>query len=188
MALRIDQGRQLGIAEIADPHRAGDFVPLPGRLNLGHTDAAAWLRFTVEHAAPAPAEWWLEVEPAVNERITLYVPAAGGGDSAREGGASLPFSAREVAFRNPVFKLMVPPGAPQTYYLRVDTRTRTVGWLTFWQPDAFVEAAGKEQIASGLYLGVFCCCCWPASGSSSRCATVSTCTSPFTWRPASSTC
>lgn len=159
MAVRIDKTKALSFEEVASPEAAARFEPLESRLDLGFLSAAAWLRLSVHSDADGPAEWWMELQPgAYITHASLYIPdatGAAGGYTLREAGTALRFSAHELSYRNPVFKLTLPPGVTQTFYLRLESKQRIDARATFWHPDAFIDATGREQFAFGFYLGVY---------------------------------
>ncbi|RJG06002.1 hypothetical protein D3870_08210 [Noviherbaspirillum cavernae] len=155
MSVFIDKSGKMDFEDVAAPYNSERFRPLKGELNEGITDAAIWLKFTVQRSSQYPAEWWLEVQPALIEQLNLYVPNADGSYTMRQAGTHLPFAKREVEYRNPVFKLQLPTSVPQTYYLRIKTVARSSMHLTFWQPEAFLSKLGSEQLVLGLFLGVY---------------------------------
>src|SRR5690606_39071608 len=104
---------------------------------------------------PHSTEWWLEVQPAFLQSVALYADDGRGGYTVREDGTSIPFAAREIGYRNPLFKLEIPSGEVRTYFMRIDSSVWRAGRLTVWQPAAFLSAVGKEQLLFGLYIGIY---------------------------------
>ncbi|RXZ36122.1 histidine kinase [Oxalobacteraceae bacterium CAVE-383] len=154
MAVLIDAGRKLTLAEAADPANAARFSALPGNLNLGFTDAAVWLRFDLQRGNGDGRQWWLEVRPSALDYATLYSPDGKGGYTARTSGDSLPFSQRDIAYQYPVFKLDLPQDRKQTFYLRLSGENPMSARLIVWQPGAFAEAIGDERLLYGLLFGM----------------------------------
>jgi signal transduction histidine kinase len=162
MAMLIDPGQNLTLAEVADPANAARFKALPGNLNLGFTDAAVWLRFDLQRGSGEGRQWWLEVRPSAIDYVTLYSPdpsgigsdGSGGGYTGRTSGDSLPFSQRDIAYQYPVFRLDLPQDRKQTFYLRLSGKNAMSARLIVWQPGAFAEAIGDERLLYGLLFGM----------------------------------
>lgn len=155
LALLADPDKTLSIAQVSAPDLSRQFRSVSDVVNFKPGMNVAWLRFTVRNPQDAALERWLELEPAFFDHVELYLPQPDGGYAVRRVGAKLPFSASEVAYRLPVFKLQIPAMASQTYYLRIESGRRSNVHLRLWEPSAFMQAIGKEQLAFGLYLGVY---------------------------------
>lgn len=148
-----DPEARWGIAEVAEG-RAGHFSPLPEPLPGGITPGAVWLRLNLEPSPNSPPEAWLEVAPAALEDVRLYAPLAAGGFLERRSGPAWPWTERDVDYRQPLFRLALAPG-PNTFYLRLQSRTPLKPELTLWAPLAFTEAAMAEARVWGLYFGIY---------------------------------
>ncbi len=155
LAMLADVDQSLTIEQVSDPRMAKRFQPLAQVMNLKPGMNVTWLRFTISNPQEVPTERWLELEPAFFDYVDLYVPQPDGSHNLHRVGAKLPFSANEVAYRLPTFKLQIPPSAPQTYYVRIESGKRSNIHLRLWEPSAFMQAVGKEQLAFGLYLGIY---------------------------------
>lgn len=150
-----DPDQRLSFEEILTTQNKARFVALRGELNEGYRHGTAWLRFTVQRPSAAGSEWWLELLPSGTEHATLYIPDGSGNYQSRESGISVPLQQHDVAYRTPVFKLMLAADLPQTFYLKIVTRNPVSARLTLWQPERFVQAVALEQLGFGLYLGAY---------------------------------
>lgn len=155
VSVLIDPGKRLSFREVADPGNRSHFRPLAGELNAGLLDAVVWMRFELQRAPGRAMQWWLEVQPNTIEHATLYIPEFDGSYSARDSGSTVPFSQRDLRYRNPVFKLHVWGSRPQVFYLKIDTRGTVAPRLTVWRPTSFLEAVGREHATFGLCLGIY---------------------------------
>ncbi|WP_167541866.1 sensor histidine kinase [Herbaspirillum rhizosphaerae] len=151
----IDASKSMRFEEVSSRAGSERFVPLKGELNEGLLKADVWLRFDARRAPRRQATWLLEVQPATLEHLTLYMPNPDGSYSLREAGMMVPFAQREVAYKNPVFRLSVPITGAQTFYLKIRTHNTVAARLTLWLPSEFVAAVGREQMMLGLFLGVY---------------------------------
>jgi signal transduction histidine kinase len=154
MAVLVDAGHDLTLADVTGPAYARRFLPLAGNLSFGFSTAAVWLRFDMRRAAASTPQWWLEIAPSITDYVDLYVPNADGSYSERRSGDSLPFEDREIAYQNPVFKLDLPPDRQQTFYVRVAGKNPLSVRLTAWQPAAFAAAIADERMLYGLLFGM----------------------------------
>ncbi len=155
LAFLTDPEKRLTIDQVRDPLNAERFTALSNTMSFKPGMRVAWLRFTLKNPLNKEVERWLELEPAFFAHVDLYVPQPDGEYDIRRVGSSLPFSANEMAYRLPIFKLKIPVGASQTYYLRIESNRRSNVTLRAWEPSTFLEAAGKEQFGFGLYLGMY---------------------------------
>lgn len=131
------------------------FRPLEGNLKREAVDSVVWLRFTLKNQRTDLQEYWLEIDPAMLERLDLYVALPDGRLVHHAAGSTLPFNHRAVAYRNPVFKLELPAAQDRTFYLRLDSGMWQTAKLTVWEPSTFLSAVAKEQLAFGLYIGIY---------------------------------
>lgn len=150
VAWLVDEGAQLSIADVQQPEVAARFNTTPSSLSFGFSDAAIWLRWTMQ-ADAGHGEQLLEVFPAWLDKIELYeitpqgVLQRVGGDRAPQLG--------DLDYRLPVFRLQV-PSQPRTYFLRITSSSSMSLRLTLWQPQAFAEQTAKESTLQGVLIGL----------------------------------
>jgi two-component system, sensor histidine kinase LadS len=131
-----DPSAALDIEQIVGQH----FKHQPGhKLSFGFSDSAFWLRLRVRNSAQHARAFLLEVGRPQLDYVTLYVPRENGGYEVRRTGDQLPFSLRDLAYRNFVFTLEQPAGVTQTYYLRVASEGLVELLLSAWTVEEFVE-------------------------------------------------
>lgn len=155
LSMRIDPQGTLTIDEVRQlPAQA--FSPLPGQVSEGFTEAAVWLRFTLLRTAADPALWWLEFDGSVLDEIRVYQPQPDGTLRERLGGANhAEWRQHELNYRHLVLKLELPADTPQTFHVRLSSRTAMALGLVAWQPGAFTQAALAEAQLSGVFFGVY---------------------------------
>jgi PAS domain S-box-containing protein len=149
-----DKGGQLDIAEVAAPGQVAAFRPLPHYLAAGYSRSAFWLRFTLRREAGGPGERLLAVDLPNLDHVDLYSPDGADGFRVVKTGDRLPFATRPVAHRNFVFRLYLPQGQAQTFYLRVQTTSAVVVKAKVWEPQAFAETAAAMGAFLGLIHGI----------------------------------
>ena len=152
MAWLKDEAGQLGISDVA---ASGAFNPLPGELNLGFTPAAIWLRVEVARTPSAPDHWLLEVTNPLHDDLRLYTQAADGSFIERRAGDHLPRDRWEMNYRHAMFHLDLDTEAPQTLWLRLQSRNFMSAQVLLWQAEAFHQAVRTETLFYGLFFGVY---------------------------------
>ncbi|WP_293778398.1 sensor histidine kinase [uncultured Oxalicibacterium sp.] len=153
LAQLVDRSHAMTLADI----RAADatFAPVADQVQRDAVDAAVWIRFSLRGTRTDPHAYWLEVEPAILEHVTLYSLQPDGNVTQHAAGSLLPFSQRGITYRHAIFQLDLPAGETRQYYLRVDSGMWRTARLTVWEPMAFLAASGTEQLGFGLYIGMY---------------------------------
>ena len=163
-ALLLDPQNTLTPEHVMKPDMATRFIAQTGAPALGYTHDTAWLRLSVTRPDFAAQDWWLELRSALLNDITLFIPKEDGAYDLRTSGDRHPFAGRDVAYRNPIFKLNLPPDRPITLFLRIRSTSTMTFPLVLWTPDAFVAAVGTELPLFGLFyaahLLVMMTCLW----------------------------
>ncbi|MCA8292845.1 sensor histidine kinase [Burkholderia sp. AU30198] len=145
-----DPGDTLTVEHMSQPETARAFVGQTSEPALGYVDGAVWLRVTLTRPASAPPMWLLELRSSLLNDVTLYVPQPGGGYQRHVAGDRMPVQQRDIAYRNPVFRLDLPAGQPVTLYLRIRSTSTMSFSMALWSPDAFISATSKESLLFGL--------------------------------------
>ncbi|MEO5337876.1 MAG: sensor histidine kinase [Magnetospirillum sp. WYHS-4] len=146
-----DPGGRLSVDEVAD---RGIFRPFAADRSLGYRRGAHWFRFSVVRQAEAPADWLLALGKPVLDDIRVYRPRAGGGFDEVRLGDRVPMSSHPIKSRQHALKVPVPAGAPEAFYLRVETIS--IVWLTadFWRPEAFLADEGLAIFYNAVFFGI----------------------------------
>lgn len=156
LALLDDPTGQLTIEEVASAKLAGRFMPSQEATpTFGYLRSAVWLRFQLKNDTSRASDWWLEISYPRIDRIDLYIPRPDPvGFEVRQTGNLLPFASRDLAHHNFIFKLILPPQAQQTYYLRLSNDPSLTTPLTLWSPEAFAQKDYASQFGWGLFFGI----------------------------------
>lgn len=145
-----EPGNTLTVEQLSDPGIARAFVGQTSEPALGYVNGTAWLRLTVTRPASAPPMWLLELRSSLLNDVTLYVPQPGGGYRRHVAGDRMPVAQRDVAYRNPVFRVDLPAVQPVTLYLRIRSTSTMSFSMVLWSPDAFISSTSKESLLFGL--------------------------------------
>ncbi len=149
-----DPTRSLTLRDVASPAHADRFIPNTQDIpNLGLTGDAVWVRWRVRNDSTLSA-WRLALHEARMGQIELYLPSPGVSEySAKVAGRELPFTARELPYREFVFQLDLPRGTEQTIYLRLSSTSPLRFPLTVSTPDAFAQTELRTLLLLGLFYG-----------------------------------
>ncbi len=121
---------------------------------LGNKSSVCWVRFRVENPDTKKIKWALEVTYPLIDSVRLYaVSPEGVITDTREAGDRMPFSKREMDYRNFVFFLEELPGSSRTFYVRFETIGPMNPHLVIWPMKSFIMNVSTSQIVFGLYYG-----------------------------------
>ncbi|MGZ2749358.1 sensor histidine kinase [Burkholderia stagnalis] len=158
-----DPGGKLTVEQMSQPEFARLFQGQFTDPALGYVKGSMWLRLTVIRPAKAASMWLLELRSPLLNDVTLFVPRPGGYERHIAGNRQ-PVESRDVAYRNPVFRLDLPPDQPVTIYLRIRSKSTMSFSMVLWSPDAFIAAISTESLLFGIFdaahLGLLLSCLW----------------------------
>jgi len=149
-----DPTQELTIQDITSPAFADQFTPNHQKIpNLGITKDAVWVRWRVRNDSTTN-EWQLALNEARLGLVTLYTPSADPpGYIEKTAGRDLPFTARDVAHRNFIFRLDLPPGAEQTFYVRFKSDSPLIIPLSLLTVEALAQKDQQVLLFLGLFYG-----------------------------------
>ncbi len=147
-SLAVDASRVQTLAQM----QQATFEPLNGRFAVGYDNRAFWLRFSVSDSQVRARQWWLEIAPALLDRVELYEQLPGGGFSRRQTGDRSPFSTRDIPYNNFVFALS-PQAQPTTYYLRVESDSTVWVNARIWHASLFAADSNRTSQLQTLGIG-----------------------------------
>jgi len=110
-----DPSGVLGVAEVQEAARRGEFRPLKGAFAAGYSRSAYWLRFELLRGRGFPASCLLQFLPPSIEQVTLYLPGA----SPLHLGSADRIAAQALMYPALVAPVELPPLAPVAVYLRL---------------------------------------------------------------------
>ncbi|MDX2417558.1 MAG: 7TM diverse intracellular signaling domain-containing protein [Xanthomonadales bacterium] len=148
-----DPGGEWRFEDVTSPDLSSQFfrntVDLP---SFGFTKSAYWVRFRLQNSNAERGRFLLEIGYPLLDHISLFIISDNGRITTRESGDTLPFSDRDISYRNVVFKL--PPEESATIYLRIESQSSMRLPLKIWHSDTFLVHINHEEILLGLYYGL----------------------------------
>ncbi|MTD32676.1 sensor histidine kinase [Paludibacterium denitrificans] len=142
------------LEEIEKPEIKNKFIAQKSAPSLGYRTGATWLRFNVLRPKNTSAEWWLELQSPMLDEATLYFPENNGTYIKKTIGDQATWKQRDLDYRNPVFRLVLPENTPTKFYVRVRGKNNLAIGLTLWSPISFVSALTKEQLGFGTFFAI----------------------------------
>ncbi|MGB7452267.1 MAG: 7TM diverse intracellular signaling domain-containing protein, partial [Lysobacterales bacterium] len=120
--------------------------------NFGFSKSAYWVRASIQNPNPGKDHLLLEVAYPLIDHIKLFIISADGRVTTRESGDKLPFSHRDIIYRNFVFKL--PPDDHATLYMRIESKGSMRLLLRLWNSIDFIQHVSNDKLISGTYYGL----------------------------------
>jgi adenylate cyclase len=121
--------------------------------NLGFSTNTYWLRFRMLDKRTTKESILLEFDLANVDKVTLYLRNKQGRYQSKEAGFTVPFTAREVQNRNPVF--VIPAShTDSVLYLRIDPAAINVIPLSVYTNHAFATKENTVQLVFGFFYGI----------------------------------
>jgi PAS domain S-box-containing protein len=120
----------------------------------GFTKSAFWLRFTVENKLTVNFNWNLEFAYPLLDEIVFYRSDNDAGYTKKIMGDHLPFSDREIHYRNVVIPITTNALQANTYYVRIKTTSSMNAILKVWPLNTFYQEVDATKFILGLLYGV----------------------------------
>lgn len=134
--------------------RSATFRPVAvsrgGGLNFGYVRGAIWLRLPIRSSRTMPFHGQLELDYASLDRVSLFDGSGG----VRSSGDRIPFGERATPHRNPVFSVVLAPGAEETWYLRIASEGSITVNPRLWTDAAFSRHSEQGYAMHALYFGM----------------------------------
>lgn len=150
-----DPDRNLTLQEILGPAYQDRFSPSgEPALHMGMSRSAWWFRLAVHNTSTEPHNLILALSKASLGDIRLYEPLAGGDFREQRTGSQAPPAVGDDVLPAWWFRLSVPAGQTNVYYLRIQTDLGLNTGISLGTADAMAAAHGRESVAFGLGLGL----------------------------------
>ncbi len=151
-----DSSAALTLAEVTKPEFAERFktgqAPTEA-LGFSYTKSAIWLRLHLKNSSNQPVDCMLEITYALLSSVDFYQPGATGFDLI-EAGYLRPRSPRAHNGRFIVLPVLLPAGADQLLYLRVQTPNSLNIPARLWSVEAFHSHQPGDYALQALYFGM----------------------------------
>ena len=123
-------------------------------LNFGYSKSTYWLSFSVLGETTTKSGWILDIPYAPLDNLTLYLPDGKGGFTEYRSGDRVPFSEKEIVYKNAAFVLGEKLLPYQQYYLRVNSNGSLNLPVFLWTGAGFAEHVNRVQSSMGDYFGI----------------------------------
>ncbi len=122
--------------------------------SFGFSKSTYWLKFTLKIDAATADKILLHLEYPLLDEVTFFKEDRQGGFIQSDTGDTVPFSQREIKFRNFLFQLDQLAGETQVYYFRLKTGGSVQIPLSLQSSSEFIEFADTSGLTYGFYYGV----------------------------------
>jgi len=122
--------------------------------NLGFTQAAIWVRFSLANRASTARKFYVSFEYPVINSITFYTKDPRGGFQEEHTGSSIPASANVVPGRHFLFPLTLGAGETAMVYMSVHSTSRMTLPLRVLSDQALVHKAIRDYTLYGALFGL----------------------------------
>jgi len=122
--------------------------------NLGFTQAAIWVRFSLANRANTPRKFYVSFEYPVTNSIAFYTKDPHGGFQEEHTGSSIPASANVVPDRHFLFPLTIGPSETAAVYMRVHSTSRMTLPLRILSDQALFHKAIRDYTLYGALFGL----------------------------------
>jgi signal transduction histidine kinase len=153
-----DSGGKLTIKDVTSPAFAAKFTPSRAQNPVyGFTDSAYWVRLELDNETSQTTDWVMTVNFANMHYVDLYTPFShGGGFSEKQSGTLRPVSGRDIIYPRIAFKLNVPTGTHQTYYLRFKNGASMTLGMTLFTMQEYMQQSQQVLLLYGFLFGALC--------------------------------
>lgn len=149
----IDTTQQLEISDIKnDQTRYQWLPPKDERLNFGFSDAAIWLKTTIENPSDLPLNRLIELPYSLIDNVEFYQINSQGRLLANYiMGSELRFSSRPIPHHNFVIPLVLKPHSSNHIFLRLTGQHSLNAPLTLWSAEKFWKISKAENRLNFAY-------------------------------------
>lgn len=150
-----DAGGTLALKDMLPGPRSPAFnYPETEALHFGFANATLWARFDVVNRHSTVSEWFLELQYPTIDRIELYVDYPDGRLETAISGDSIPFAARPIKHRFPVFRIVLRKDEQVAVYLRVRSEGSKPLPLVLRSGSELQSSDHDGQYLLGIYYGI----------------------------------
>lgn len=121
-------------------------------LAFAQTDANYWLRLDVRNTAPNAGYWFLTLDYAPLDSVTVWVGTAGNYRRI-ETGDRRPFGTRQVDYRYYLLPVMLESGESTRIFLRISSSGAINLPLSLEEPTRLIASTNQLTLAHGLFYG-----------------------------------
>ena len=123
-------------------------------LNLGNLEQGAWGRFKLVNVEKIQLERILEFANPRLHRLSVYIESSLGNNKQWSLGNYLPYSNREISFRNFSMPLIFQPKEELLVYFRAESNVGLLLPINVHKEAEFWRLANDETLAYGFYFGI----------------------------------
>ena len=121
--------------------------------NVGFTSSVWWARVTLRNRDSREREIFVRQTYPLIDYLDVYEETSQQQWRIHKTGDRRPFDARDIAHRDLVFPIRVPPGGERVVYMRYQSQGPIDISLSLFSSPELLESISREQLAFGIYYG-----------------------------------
>lgn len=130
------------------------FVPAQEKdLMVGYNHSGYWFRFQIQNKSGQEFTWFVDQNDPYAKVFDIYILDTEGRIKVIQSGTMVPFTQRDVAHKDMVFRLNLRPDEIKTVYIYAKNDPLHVD-LSLWSPAAFQSRVQNEYLIFGMFFGV----------------------------------
>lgn len=145
-----DPGGKLSLDQVARASFAGGSL---AAANVGFTSSVWWARVTFRNPGSREREVFVRQTYPLIDYLDVYEQIGADEWRIHKTGDRRPFAARDIAHRDFVFPIHVPPQTERVVYLRYQSQGPIDISLSLFSSPELLESLSREQLAYGIYYG-----------------------------------
>jgi diguanylate cyclase (GGDEF)-like protein len=150
-----DPGRNLTLEDIQRGNHPGQFAPAgKNGSNLGFSNSAWWVSFSIVNTKPHEAEIILRQAYPLIDFIDLWENTSGNW-LLQKTGDRVPFDQRSIAYHDFLFPFTLAPHSEHTFFMRFESAGAMDIALSASSAVALIQNISVEQFSYGVYYGGF---------------------------------
>ena len=124
-------------------------------INLGYTQASAWLRFSISNPSKHSIHRLLDINYPLLDYIEVYqLNNSSAANKILQSGDRLPFSQRNIQHPNFVTSIDIPAFTTHNYLIKIESNSPIQAQFILWNADAFQQFYRARASSEFFYLGL----------------------------------
>ena len=123
-------------------------------ITKGFTPSIYWLRFSTENTTQHTIKWYLEFAYPLLDVIEFYTPGKQGNYLKKLTGDHLPFTHREIQYRNIILPVTSEADSYNTYYIRIQSTSSMNVPLKAWSKNTVYSEINDIKMFLGIMYGI----------------------------------
>jgi len=121
---------------------------------FGFTSSVYWFKFSLFNPTYKKIVRYLEIDYPLLDQVEFYIPVDESKYKRQIEGDKLPFTSRQIPYRNFVFKIEIPANLKLDYFIRIKTSSSLNIPAYLYSESEFINNVENKETALGIYFGI----------------------------------